>query len=86
MTFDQFVDAVDAQIHGRLGTSVRTAELSWDSAVWVGSNGTAIAEAADDNNDAVRLTFDNGETVSVSTNQPEVAGAKIAERLVGARA
>ncbi len=84
MTFDQFVDAVDAQVHNRLGTSVRTAELSWDSAVWVGRNGTATAEAAD--NDAARLTFDNGETLSVSVNQPDVAGAKIAERLVGARA
>jgi hypothetical protein len=85
MTFDQFVDAVDAQVHNRLGTSVRTAELSWDSAVWVGRNGTAVAEAAE-NDSAVRLTFDNGEIVSVSVNQPDVAGAKIAERLVGARA
>jgi len=85
MTFDQFVDAVDAQVHNRLGTSVRTAELSWDSAVWVGSNGTAVAEAAD-NDAAVRLTFDNGETVSVPVSQPEIAGAKIAERLIGARA
>jgi hypothetical protein len=85
MTFDKFVDAVDAQIHGRLGASIRTAELSWDSAVWVGQNGTAIAEAAD-NDAAVKLTFDNGETVSVPVSQPEVAGAAIADRLVGARA
>jgi hypothetical protein len=84
MTFDQFVDAVDAQVHNRLGTSVRTAELSWDSAVWVGRNGTAVAEAAE-NDAAVRLTFDDGETVSVPVNQPEVAGATIAERLVGVR-
>jgi hypothetical protein len=84
MTFDQFVDAVDTQVRNRLGTSVRTAELSWDSAVWVGRNGTAVAEATND--DAARLTFDNGETVSVSVNQPDVAGATIVERLVGARA
>ena len=84
MTFDQFVDAVDAQVHNTLGTSVRTAELSWDSAVWVGRNGTAVAESAD-NDQAARLTFDNGETLSVSLNQPEVAGAQIAQRLVGAR-
>lgn len=85
MTFDQFVDAVDAQLHGRLGASVRTAELSWDSAVWVGKGGTAIAEAAQ-NDDQVRLTFDDGETVSLPVNQPEAAGAQIASRLVGARA
>jgi hypothetical protein len=86
MTFDQFVDAVDAQVRGRLGTSVRTAELSWDSAVWVGKGGTATAEAADDDDAAVRLTFDNGESVSVSVSQPDAASATIADRLAGSRA
>jgi hypothetical protein len=86
MTFDQFVDAVDAQVHGRLGTSVRTAELSWDSAVWVGKGGTATAEAADNDAQNVRLTFDNGETISIPVSQPEAASATIANHLVGSRA
>ena len=81
MTFDQFVDAVDAQVHDRLGTSVRTAELSWDSADWVGRKGTVVAEASDDES-AVRLSFDDGETVSIPVNQPELAGKTIAERLL----
>lgn len=85
MTFEQFVDAVDAQIHNRLGTSVRTAELSWDSAVWVGKGGTATAEAADTEAAQARLTFDNGESVSFPISQPEAASAAIAQRLVGAR-
>lgn len=81
MTFDQWVDEVDAQLHGQLGSSVRTAELSWDSAVWVGRNETAIAEQADEN--AVRLSFGNGETVALPLARPEHAGREIAGRLVG---
>jgi hypothetical protein len=80
MTFDQWVEAVDTQVHGRLGTSVRTAELSWDSAVWVGRGGTAVAELSD-NDAGVRLSFDNGETVSHPLASPELASEKIASTI-----
>ena len=63
MTFDQWVDAVDAQIHRRLGPSVRTEELGWDSAMWVGSGGTVVAALQDDERTA-KLSFDEGDSMA----------------------
>ena len=82
MTFDQWIEAVDAQVRGRLGRDVRTEELSWDSAMWVGSAGTVVAELQDDEATA-KLSFDAGDSLSVNVEQarPEVVAGTIVERL-----
>lgn len=49
MTFDQWIDEVNMRLKARLGENIRTEELSWDSAMWVGPAGTAVASVADDN-------------------------------------
>lgn len=72
MTFDQWIDAVDAQVRRRLGGQVRTEEISWDSAMWVGSAGTVVA-ALDENETGATISFDNGEKVSVPFQRPEAA-------------
>jgi hypothetical protein len=82
MTFDQWIDAVDAQVRDRLGRQVRTEELSWDSAMWVGSTGTVVAALQDDETTA-KLSFDGGDSLSLSIGQTtpaDVAGT-IVERL-----
>jgi len=33
---DQWIDAVDGTVRRQLGRDVRTEEISWDSAMWVG--------------------------------------------------
>jgi hypothetical protein len=85
MTFDQWVEAVDTQVRGRLGRGVRTEELSWDSAMWVGTGGTVVAALQDDETTA-KLSFDAGDSLSLSfeKTQPEVIAGTIVERL-GAR-
>jgi hypothetical protein len=82
MTFDQWIDAVDAQVRSRLGQDVRTEELSWDSAMWVGTGGTVVAALQDDESTA-KVSFDHGDSVamSVALTQPDDAAAAIAERL-----
>ena len=84
MTFDQWVDAVNAGVRSRLGESVRTEELSWDSAIWVSDAGTAVASVADDETTA-HLSFDQGEKYSVDYRlpaaSPELISAMIAGRL-----
>jgi hypothetical protein len=84
MTFDQWVDAVDLQVRRRLGSAVRTEELSWDSAMWVSPNGTAVAALEPDETTAT-ISFDAGDKLSLAFGKPEahpefVAGA-IAGRL-----
>jgi hypothetical protein len=82
MTFDQWIEAVDAQVRDRLGRQVRTEELSWDSAMWVGKAGTVVAALQDDETTA-KLSFDAGDSLSLSIDQtqPEVAAGTIAQRL-----
>ena len=82
MTFDQWIDSVNAQVHGRLGNSVRTTELSSDSAIWVGARGTAAA-SLQDNESTVNVDFDGGERLSLGYRDalPETVGATIAARL-----
>jgi hypothetical protein len=82
MTFDQWIEAVDAEVRDRLGRRVRTEELSWDSAMWVGSGGTVVAALQDDETTA-KLSFDAGDSLSLSIDQtrPDVAAGTIAERL-----
>ena len=85
MTFDQWIDAVDSQVRSRLGHDVRTEELSWDSAMWVGAAGTVVAALQDDERTA-KLSFDAGDSLSLSVanTQPDVAAGTIVDRL-GAR-
>ncbi|HTV74234.1 MAG TPA: hypothetical protein VME66_11070 [Candidatus Acidoferrales bacterium] len=84
MTFDQWIDAVNAQVRARLGNAVRTQELSWDSAIWVSRAGTVVASLADDEQTA-KISFDGGDKLAVAFKTPEatpdVVSAKIVERL-----
>ena len=84
MTFDQSIDAVNAQVRSQLRDQVRTEELSWDSAMWVSKNGTAVAAMADDEKTA-KLFFDGGDKLSLifrsPEGTPEIVSAKIAQRL-----
>ncbi len=84
MTFDQWIDAVNTGVRTRLGTAVRTEELSWDSAIWITKIGTAVATVADDELTA-KLTFDEGDKYCVDFRKPaaspEVISAMIAGRL-----
>jgi hypothetical protein len=70
MNFDQWIDSVNDQVHARLGREVRTQELSWDSAHWVSSAGNAVA-SLDTSESAATISFDNGEKLSVSFQQPQ---------------
>jgi hypothetical protein len=84
MTFDQWIDAVNAQVRAKLGDQVRTEELSWDSAMWVSATGTAVAALADDETTA-KLFFDGGDKMSLAFRSPEatpdIVSAAIARRL-----
>lgn len=82
MTFDQWVEAVDARVHGRLGAGVRTGEISWDSAMWLGKARTVVAALQDDEKSA-KLSFDAGDSVLVDLDKtrPDVAAATIVARL-----
>jgi len=82
MTFDQWIDAVDAGVRSRLGSGVRTEELSWDAAMWVGSGGTVVAALQDDERTA-KVSFDRGEPLSlnVAATQPDDAAGAIVARL-----
>jgi hypothetical protein len=84
MTFDQWIDAVNAGVRSRLGDGVRTEELSWDSAIWVSAAGTAVATVSDDEATA-KLFFDQGDKYSVDYRlpaaDPELISAMIAGRL-----
>ncbi len=82
MTFDQWIDAVDGTVRNRLGRNVRTEELSWDSAMWVGQGGTVTAALLDDEATA-KFSFDTGAPLSLSVRQtpPEVAARAVIDRL-----
>ncbi|GAC1302913.1 MAG: hypothetical protein NVSMB19_12520 [Vulcanimicrobiaceae bacterium] len=84
MTFDQWIDAVNVQVHARLGDAVHTEELGWDSALWVGPTGTAAAALGDDERTA-KFSFDRGEHVSIAFGDaaatPEAVGATVAKHL-----
>jgi hypothetical protein len=82
MTFDQWIDAVDGTVRRQLGRDVRTEEISWDSAMWVGKGGTVVAALQNDETTA-KFSFDAGDSLllSVSQTRPEVAAASVIERL-----
>jgi hypothetical protein len=85
MTFDQWIDAVNTQVHQHLGDRVRTEELSWDSALWKSAGGvTAVAALCNDGVTA-KLSFDGGDMLALGFTspeaQPEILGRTIAEHL-----
>lgn len=82
MTFDQWIDAVDGTVRSRLGREVRTEELSWDSAMWVGKGGTVVAALQDDETTA-KFSFDTGAPLALSVSQtpPELAAREVIARL-----
>jgi hypothetical protein len=84
MTFDQWIDSVNDQVHQRLGSQVRTQELSWDSAHWVSDSGNVVA-ALDESENSAHISFENGERLSVTfaspEGKPEVVGETIANHL-----
>ncbi len=84
MNFDQWIDSVNDQVHARLGTQVRTQELSWDSAHWVSAAGNVVASMNESETDAT-ISFDNGDKLSVAFGQPagspEIVGETIAQHL-----
>ena len=82
MTFDQWIDAVNVQVHARLGDTVRTEEISWDSAVWVSPAGTAVA-SLDDDEATARFSFDGGDTLALRFNNPEAKPEIVGETVVG---
>ena len=81
MTFDQWIDSVNDQVRGRLGQHVRTEELSWDSAMWVGQSGTVVAKL-DESENCATLSFDDGEHLSLAFRQPEGSPAKASDAIV----
>jgi hypothetical protein len=82
MTFDKWIDAVNAGVRSRLGESVRTEELSWDSAIWVSSVGTAVATVSDDESTA-KLSFDEGDRYTVDYRLPAAAPELISAMIAG---
>lgn len=82
MTFDQWIDAVNTGVRSRLGDSVRTEELSWDSAIWVSAAGTAVASVSDDETTA-KLSFDEGDKYAVDYRLPAAAPELISAMIAG---
>jgi hypothetical protein len=80
MNFDQWIDSVNEQVHARLGSRVRTEELSWDSAHWVSANGNAVATLREDETGA-QIAFDNGEHLTVQFRQAEGAPERVGEAI-----
>jgi hypothetical protein len=81
MKFDQWIDSVNDQVRVRLGSRVRTEELSWDSAIWVGQSGTVVARLADNENQAT-LSFDNGDRLNLDFSRPEGDPARATDAIV----
>ena len=84
MTFDKWIDEVNASVRQRLGREVQTEELSWDGAVWRSARGTAVAALADDGVTA-KIFFDGGDKLAFDFDgpdtKPDVLARTIAERL-----
>jgi hypothetical protein len=84
MTFDQWIDEVNMRLKARLGQDIRTEELSWDSGMWVGPAGTAVASVADD--DKIAKLWLDGETRQEFAfrnpeARPEIVSEKIARHI-----
>ncbi len=86
LTFDQWVDAVNARVHARLAPRVRTEELSWDGAWWVSDKRNAAASMDDDGTTA-RISCDGAEPFTVayreSQGDPVLVGDRIVAELTG---
>ncbi len=82
MTFDKWVDAVNAGVRTRLGADVRTEELSWDSAMWVSAAGTAVASVSSEDDGQARVLFDGGDNVAVDIHEAAVDPDRITDLIV----
>ena len=84
MNFDQWIDSVNEQVHARLGSRVRTEELSWDSAYWVSAGRNAVASLQPNETDAT-IAFENGDRILVpfraAEGRPDLIGEAIAQHL-----
>ena len=84
MTFDQWVDEVNVKLRARLGDQVRTEELSWDSAMWVGAAGTTAVTALADDEVNAKLWLDGQRqdfAFDDPSARPDVISEKIAQHL-----
>jgi hypothetical protein len=81
MTFDKWVDALNTCLRERLGSDIRTEELSWDSAMWVVASNTVVASVADDESTASVL-FDSGERISVDVRDAASSPGTMADLIV----
>ena len=86
LTFDQWIDAVNDRVKARLSAGVRTQELSWDGAWWVGATGN-VAASLDDDGSTAKFSCDGGETFAVAFREPNgdatLVGDRVADRLAG---
>ena len=86
LTFDQWIDLVNARVQARLAPAVRTEELSWDGALWVGSRRNAAAAMNADGTTA-NITCDGASPFTVAYREPQgdpdVVGDRIAAQLSG---
>jgi hypothetical protein len=84
MTFDQWITEVNVRLKARLGERIRTEELSWDSGMWVGPGGTAVASVADDGRTA-KLWIDGQNRQEFpfrdAQSRPEIVSQTIARHI-----
>ena len=81
LTFDQWIDAVNARVHARLAPAVRTEELSWDGAWWVGADRNA-AVAMNDDGATAKITCDGTTPFTVAYREPAGDPVLVADRIV----
>jgi len=81
LTFDQWVDAVNARVQARLAPRVRTEELSWDGAWWVSEKRNAAA-SMDDDGTTDRITCDGAAPFSVAYREPQGDPVLVGDRIV----
>ncbi len=86
LTFDQWIDAVNARVRSRLAGAVRTEELSWDGAWWVGTERNATAAMTADGT-AAKISCDGSRPFTVAYREPAgdpaLVGDRIAAELAG---
>jgi len=81
LTFDQWIDAVNARVRARLADAVHTAELSWDGAWWVGAERNATAAMAEDGTTA-KISCDGSSPFIVAYREPAGDPALVGDRIV----
>ncbi len=82
LTFDQWIDAVNERVQARLAPSVRTQELSWDGAWWVGAAGN-VAVALDDDGETAKVSCDGGNRFTIAFRDAQGDPAIVGDRIAG---